>query len=994
MKDQIFKPKLLLLGLLSLSALGQSSKEQQEGINRYLVGSQLYDDSAYEVSENILDYHKTASPISKLNQEFKLINSKLKNNHPTAEMEMTSFLEKQLTGLYYDQGVQALGNYYFKNGEYTQAVNFYEKASGLNLEIRQQQVLALKQVFSYILQKDYVKAEALLKRLKTYEFFTAEKAYYYGYLAYMKENYNEAERYLNESGMKNISYILLDIEFRAGAFDKAISRGQTLYPKSRGIQKKNIAKILGESYFNLGDYQTAAPYLESYKGPGAKVDQSHYYMLGYTYYKSGSYTKALDQFNKITEGSDQIAQNAYYHLGEVYLKLDKKSEALNAFRNTSQSNFSEEITQDAYYNYAKLSYEIGNPYEPTTEVISSFLKKYPSSAHWTQMNTLMIQAFIGEKNYDGGIQYIQRAGIEKNKEVYGEILALKGMELFNQRKFKEALNYLDQASKSKANASIRAKSYFWAGESAYLIENYRASYERYKKFNALKNHSATYEQNLINYNLGYAGFKLEKYQEAISNFEKFIGTSPGNADRKIDAHLRIADAYFVQQDYWKAMQSYNKVLAAKKQDQDYAYYQKSLCYGLVGKKDTKISSLTEFDKKFPRSKYRDDAYFELGSALANAKQNAKAAKNFQKLIATFPNSIYASRALLKEGLIYYNEGKNQEALSVFKFLASNYKDSEEASQAIKNVEQVYIDLGQVENYAKWVKSLGYISYSDDDLARGMYISAEQKYLEQKPQQSSELFKKYLDKYPEGSKKIAANYYLAQSLYQLEKFEESKAYFKEVLAEKSNSFRLKSAEKLALIYLEDGDWNSALPVLETIENLASSKILDEFAQSNIMKAYLSLEEYGKAASYAEKVLASKPENKNLVDEAKYAKARGAVLKKQYGQAAKTFTEIEPKLKGEAKAIALYYIALQKNLNKNYAASNESLQKLIKQSSNYPYWGAKGLLTMSSNFEALDDPFQATYILESVIKNYERFPDLHKRAQQQLDKLKAKANNEKN
>mgnify|MGYP000365590896 CR=1 FL=1 len=53
MKDQIFKPKLLLLGLLSLSALGQSSKDQQEGINKYLVGWHFFGNDYCKINKYI-----------------------------------------------------------------------------------------------------------------------------------------------------------------------------------------------------------------------------------------------------------------------------------------------------------------------------------------------------------------------------------------------------------------------------------------------------------------------------------------------------------------------------------------------------------------------------------------------------------------------------------------------------------------------------------------------------------------------------------------------------------------------------------------------------------------------------------------------------------------------------------------------------------------------------------------------------------------------------
>ena len=43
-------------------------------------------------------------------------------------------------------------------------------------------------------------------------------------------------------------------------------------------------------------------------------------------------------------------------------------------------------------------------------------------------------------------------------------------------------------------------------------------------------------------------------------------------------------------------------------------------------------------------------------------------------------------------------------------------------------------------------------------------------------------------------------------------------------------------------------------------------------------------------------------------------------------------------------------------------------------------------MANNFYGLNDSFQATYILENVIKNFTDFPDIREEAQQDLERIK--------
>ena len=64
----------------------------------------------------------------------------------------------------------------------------------------------------------------------------------------------------------------------------------------------------------------------------------------------------------------------------------------------------------------------------------------------------------------------------------------------------------------------------------------------------------------------------------------------------------------------------------------------------------------------------------------------------------------------------------------------------------------------------------------------------------------------------------------------------------------------------------------------------------------------------------------------------------------------------------------------------------VEKLAKNYSSYRYLGAKGLVVMASNFYGLKDSFQATYILESVIKNFTDYKDVVAEAQTELDTIK--------
>jgi tetratricopeptide (TPR) repeat protein len=144
-------------------------------------------------------------------------------------------------------------------------------------------------------------------------------------MAYEGNDYKEATKYFDEvSGeekyKEKLSYFQADMNFKLGKFEKAIQTGQTAMAKSNALEKSELNKIIGESYFNLKQYDKAIPYLKEYKGKKGRWNNTDFYQLGYAYYQQKDYENAISQFNKIIDGKDFVAQNAYYHLGKVISK--------------------------------------------------------------------------------------------------------------------------------------------------------------------------------------------------------------------------------------------------------------------------------------------------------------------------------------------------------------------------------------------------------------------------------------------------------------------------------------------------------------------------------------------------------------------------------------------------------------------------------------------------------------------------------------------------
>ena len=58
----------------------------------------------------------------------------------------------------------------------------------------------------------------------------------------------------------------------------------------------------------------------------------------------------------------------------------------------------------------------------------------------------------------------------------------------------------------------------------------------------------------------------------------------------------------------------------------------------------------------------------------------------------------------------------------------------------------------------------------------------------------------------------------------------------------------------------------------------------------------------------------------------------------------------------------------------------------------YWNARSILLMANNFKNLNDYFQSIYLLETLIENFTKFPEIIIKAQEILVKVKFKVSDQ--
>lgn len=955
----------------------------------------LYKEKQYQAAQIIFEKVKAENSNKNSDVEadcaYYIANCAIRLNQSDADQKMESFVENYPTSTKQNQAYIEVAHYYFEQGKYPQSMKWFDKVDESTLSQDDRDKYNFQKGYTFFTSGNKKEASNYFNKVLNSKEYGSQAKYYLGFMAYESDDYTKATKLFDEvSGEEKyqdkMSYFQADMNFKLGKFDKAIELGKAAMAKSNAQEKSELNKIIGESYFNLKQYDKAIPYLNEYRGKKGKWNNTDFYQLGYAYYKQGDFENAIAQFNKIIDGKDGVAQNAYYHLGESYLKTDKKQQALNAFKNASEMEFDAKIQEDAYLNYAKLSYEIGNSYQSIPAVLSGFIEKYPNNPSRAEVETLLINSYITSKNYKEALVLLEK-NKSSNREAYQKVTFYRGLELYTDGSYPEALAMFKKSLGERNNAKFTARATFWKAETEYVLDNFNEALLTYKQFIGSAEAKNTPENKNIYYNVGYTYFKLKEYDQAATNFQSFIAT--GAKDDKVrlnDAYLRLGDSYYVSAKYWPAMDAYNKAIEIKGVDADYAAYQKAISYGFVSRNDKKIDDLNNFVKNFPKSQLRDDAFYELGNTYVAEKKTELAVQTYDKLIAEYKGGSYASKAILRQGLVYYNAEKDQLALAKLKKVVAEYPNTPEALEAVSTARLIYLDSGKVDEYATWVKTLDFVEVSDAELDNDTYEAAEKQYLQNNIKPAITALSGYVAKFPNGVNALKANFYLAQSYFADGLPNNAIPNYEFVISKPRNEFTEQSLARLSQIHLKKADYAKAVPVLKRLETEADYPQNITFAQSNLMKSYYDQKDYENAAVYAEKVL-NNPKTDNAVkSDAQVIVARSAIKINDEAKAKTAYTKLLTIAKGELAAEALYYDAYFKNKDGKFEASNTAVQKLAKDYSGYKYFGAKGLVVMAKNFYGLKDSFQANYILESVLKNFKDYPDVVEEAQKELDIIK--------
>ncbi|MBQ1752103.1 MAG: tetratricopeptide repeat protein [Paludibacteraceae bacterium] len=907
----------------------------------------------------------------------------------------------------YTQNTQQLELYLgildFERGKYKPALKRFEKIRSEELSDDEFTQLVFYRGFCYVQQNKYEQgAYEFAQILKQQDCeYTLPSHYYYGYCEFYMKNYSTALEHLlkvkDEADFAATApYLICQCYYYTGDCEHATVMADSVInasPKNKYVPA--MKHILASCQFKDKKHSEALENLLAYKKGNKKLAREDWYMLGISYYNTDNPQKAVECLSKVTNKDDVLTQNSYFHIAMAQLALGDKKKARMAFESASRYNYDKNISCDALYNYALVTYELSySPFNESVSAFERFLKEYPESEYCSKVYEYLINVYLTTKNYQAAYNSIQKIGAKTDAIREAEERVLFGMgttQIANRRYAEAASTFQTILSGKSYNEDLTVRSYFWNGECLYRLGKYEESVKNLKTYLAKTTSREQEEYGYAHYDLGYDYLKLGNKTESNNWLRKFTMLSGVDSQMKVDAYNRIGDNYFSERNFKQAGDAYAsaQTVADKVAGADYAMYQTGLIAGLQKNYNEKINVLKNLLAKYPKSEWADDALYEIANSYVALNENDNAIDTYTKVANSYPKTNpMVRKAKLQIAMLRYNAGNTDAAIAMYKEVATGYPGTEEAQTSIETLETIMVDNNRVAEFTELAKTLNSgkggvtITVKEDSLT---YKAAEKVYFRDNFKEAESSFKAYLEKYPDGKYHSLAAYYLAACMYRQGNMDGALEQYRALLSDSGNPNREETLAKASSICYGKQEWAEALKYYTELEQIGGKDNRIK-AKIGIMRCAYNLQSYQKTVSAATDVLAESGDAEIQL-EAKYKR-----MKSNLALGNDAMADIKELCKDTRNAYGAEAEALliqQYYENRNYAQCEKEFFAFVDRGTPHSYYLAKAFITLADCYMAQENWFDAKQYLLSLSQNYSPAPqDIQEAIDTRLNTIAAK------
>ncbi|MBQ6771640.1 MAG: tetratricopeptide repeat protein [Bacteroidales bacterium] len=888
-------------------------------------------------------------------------------------------------------------NNLFQNRKHKEALEIYEKTDAASLTADEAQQMQFNMAYAYFQQGDTDKALPLFHGLMMNEGKYKDPAkYYYAHIQYVKGKNSEALTSFRQlrshpDYAKVVPAYIMQIDYLNGDYQSVIDEGPKAIQQADKKRKSEMAQIVADAYFQQKNYDKTLEYYDIYrKNLTRGASREAYYQMGVSKMMKGNYADAVADLQKIAGNTDILSQYASYYLGSCYAKTDEPKYARSAFYTAYSAKFDVEISEEALFNYAKLSLIPGaDPFNEAVGLLDNYLAEHPNSERKAEVEEMSIYLLLNAKENEQALERLEamRKKSPELQTVYNELLYATGIDNYQKGNYDKAQVYFSKIMNGRQSVANKAEACFWLGESAYQLGDFTSAGRYLTQFKGMNGASGLPEYALADYDLGYIYYQKPDYDAAEECFRRFIQAADDTKkDLKSDAYTRLGDCFYMERNYANAINYYDMATRVGRRNTDYALFQQGLCYGAKGDVNQKINMLNDLVQTYPSTPYYEQALFEIGNTHLVHGDKRSAIASFNRLIKDRPRSSYTRQAMMKVGMIYYNNNQYDQALSNLKNLVASYPNTDESREAMSIIRSIYMEQNKLDEYFGYANANGgQVKVTQQDSLA--FANAENFYLDGRYQQAQTALQYYFDNFCNGAYSLKAHYYAYECAEKVGTQDQVVTHLNYILAQPDNDYTDNALLKMARIEYEMGNYQKAGEHYEHLSRITEEPLKRLEALEGSMKSNFFMGNYDKAIEMGESLRQSRDLTDEQVNQINHIVGKSYFEKGNYTAAVEKLDKSARNDKSVYGAESAYYSALASLKLKKYDEAENKVFDISDNFSAHTYWVAKSFIALADVYVAKENYFQAKETLRSVIDNY-KGNDLKQEARAKLAEVERK------
>ncbi len=855
--------------------------------------------------------------------------------------QLTAFCRQFPNSPKLEQARLMLASLTFFDGNYAAALPELNRISRSALEPSQRETLDYRRAFSMLKLGDLDGADALFASLDGKGSYSNPAKFYRGYIAYLREDYAEAVKWLQsvdrlrEPG-SSADFYLAQIRFKEKDFKEALRLAEPLTDSDSEFAPE-ARRIAGESLYALGNetkaLQLLRPYMESHP---ESAPLSVRYIVGLDDYSRADYGRAIELLAPVTELHNEMGQSAALTVGQSYLAEGNAAAAILSFEKATKMDFNSKITELAYYNYAVAQVDGGRiPFGSSVQTLEDFIRRYPNSRNAASVQDYLVKGYMATNDYEGALRSLNAIKNETAQILAArqQVLFVLGSRALQSGDTSKAIELLTAADRlRKQNHDIGRQTVLWLADAYYASGNYDQAEKNYREF-LRQTPKTDSNYSVAAYNLGYALFGQRKYDQAREQFQSVRNKSLP-ADAKTDAVTRIADTYYYASDFKAALSTYKEAYDMLPQTGDYALLQQAMMEGHLGQPARKLTILDCMIGEFPQSALRPDALTEKAVTLSATGKADRAIETYESIAAEYSSTRQGRNALLQLGILNANSGKKDRAIAFYKQVVTRHPSSPEALLAVQDLKGIYAERGEIEELNDFLTSIAGAPQLDE--------------VERNAIAAAGLLRK-------AKSATGAADRLALSTQLLTKYPDAEG------AEEATEIAAKAEYDLGMT-------DRALERYMALEQRASTASMRHSARMGILRSARDMGKHDVILSTSDNILKSSAAAGSDQPEVKFIRAAALAETGKATEATALRRELAEHPENLYGTRAAYDLAATRFEAGELEAAQTEIEKLIDANPPHAYWLARAYVLFSDILRARGSEFEANEYLRVLRSNY--------------------------